>query len=112
MFRDMYNLVIRKGTRNNVTNAVIYMMDDNCRVSEAMYVGLCRYIGTPTEVTIRREVIDMGEVLHKHVLLSSKSRMMFSGSFREGFRLKSSDREFMHWPIDLKVITDITQTRM
>lgn len=88
------------------------MMDDNCRVSEAMYVGLCRYIGTPTEVTIRREVIDMGEVLHKHVLLSSKSRMMFSGSFREGFRLKSSDREFMHWPIDLKVITDITQTRM
>lgn len=30
-------------------------------VSEALYVGLCHYIGTPTdlEVTIRREVIDI-----------------------------------------------------
>lgn len=32
-------------------------------VSEALYVGLCHYIGTPTDlevhVTIRREVIDI-----------------------------------------------------
>lgn len=36
-------------------------MDHLPRVSEALYVGLCYYIGTPTdlEVTIRREVIDI-----------------------------------------------------
>lgn len=36
-------------------------MDHLPRVSEALYVGLCHYIGTPTdlEVTIRREVIDI-----------------------------------------------------
>ena len=26
------------------------------RLSEAVYVGMCRYVGTPTEVRIRREV--------------------------------------------------------
>lgn len=36
-------------------------MDHLPRVSEALHVGLCHYIGTPTdlEVTIRREVIDI-----------------------------------------------------
>lgn len=37
-------------------------MSDNCRVSEALYVGLCDYIGTPTEVAIRREVKDIEEI--------------------------------------------------
>lgn len=36
-------------------------MDHLPQVSEALYVGLCHYIGTLTEVTIRREVIDIDE---------------------------------------------------
>lgn len=87
-------------------------MSDNCRVSEALYVGLCRHIGTPTEVTIRREVMDMEEVLNKPVLLKSDIRMMVSGSYREGFRLKSSDRDFMYWMINLKVISDVSQSKI
>ena len=31
------------------------------RLSEAVYVGMCRYVGSPTEVRIRREVTDTEE---------------------------------------------------
>jgi hypothetical protein len=36
-------------------------MDEIPRVSEVLYSGLCGKIGTPTEVTIRRDVADMSE---------------------------------------------------
>lgn len=46
------------------------------RVLEALYVGLCHYIGTPTdlEVTIRREVIDIdGKIRTPNGLIYMKS---------------------------------------
>lgn len=51
-------------------------MDHLPRVSEALYVGLCHYIGTPTdlEVTIRREVIDIdGKIRTPNGLIYMKS---------------------------------------
>uniref|UniRef100_K1QT37 Uncharacterized protein n=1 Tax=Magallana gigas TaxID=29159 RepID=K1QT37_MAGGI len=85
-------------------------MSDDCRVSEALYVGLCGYIGTPTEVTIRREVMDMQEMIEKPVEIHKGCRMMGSGSYREGLRFKSSDRDLMFWSTNHKVITDLTQS--
>eukprot|EP00105_Crassostrea_gigas_P035650 XP_019919798.1 PREDICTED: uncharacterized protein LOC109617684 [Crassostrea gigas] len=85
-------------------------MSDDCRVSEALYVGLCRYIGTPTDVTVRREVIDMTEMIRKPVQVDDGLRKMKSGSYREGFRFKSSDLDTMLWHTNHKVITDLSQS--
>jgi hypothetical protein len=41
-------------------------MDNICLLSEVVYSGLCGKIGTPTEVTIRRDVMDVEEMLEKH----------------------------------------------
>uniref|UniRef100_A0A8W8MAI7 Mab-21-like HhH/H2TH-like domain-containing protein n=1 Tax=Magallana gigas TaxID=29159 RepID=A0A8W8MAI7_MAGGI len=87
-------------------------MSDNCRVSEALYAGLCRYIGTPTEVTVRREVMDMTEMIKTPVQIDACVRKMKSGSYREGFRFKSSDRDTMVWLTNHKVITDLSQSRV
>uniref|UniRef100_K1Q7S6 Uncharacterized protein n=1 Tax=Magallana gigas TaxID=29159 RepID=K1Q7S6_MAGGI len=50
-----------------------FEMDPLARVSEALYVGLCRYecIGTPTEVTIRRVSFDMDEVIKRPLQICS-----------------------------------------
>jgi hypothetical protein len=87
-------------------------MDDNNRVSEAMYVDLCRTVGTPTEVTIRRDVGDMNEMLKKPVELYKRQRSMMSGSFREGFRFKTSDMDWMYWICKHKLISEISQARL
>ncbi|XP_052704680.1 uncharacterized protein LOC128180596 [Crassostrea angulata] len=85
-------------------------MSDNCRVSEALYVGLCDYIGTQTEVTARREVMDMEEIIRKPVDIHRSYIQMDSGSHREGFRFKSSDIDIMMWSPNHKVITDLSQS--
>lgn len=53
-------------------------MSDNCLAPEALYVGLCVYIGTPIEVTVRREVMDTDELLKIFLeeLEHSGSRLM------------------------------------
>jgi hypothetical protein len=38
--------------------------------------------------------------------------MDVSGSYREGFRLESSDRDYMVWCCDLKLINNITKARL
>ncbi|XP_065930144.1 protein mab-21-like [Magallana gigas] len=85
-------------------------MSDNCRVSEALYVGLCGYIGTPTEVTVRREVEDMAEMTQIPVQVDNGFRIITSGSRREGFRFKSSDIDMMLWFTNHKVITELSQS--
>lgn len=81
-------------------------MDDSLRVSETLYVGLCRHIGTPTEVTIRRELMDMEEIIQNSV--GVLDRNMYSSSHREGFRLKSSDRDMMFWYTGYNIICDMS----
>lgn len=86
---------------------IFYRMDYPPRVSEYLYVGLCIYIGTPTEVTIRREVIDMKEKIINLVRRNEHFISMLSGSFREGFRFTTSDLDTMFWcPFDKVIIDD------
>ncbi|XP_061179640.1 uncharacterized protein LOC133188283 [Saccostrea echinata] len=40
-------------------------MDHIPRLSEVLYVGLCRKLGTPREIAIRRDVLDMEEMIMK-----------------------------------------------
>nr|XP_022288206.1 uncharacterized protein LOC111100526 [Crassostrea virginica] len=79
------------------------------RLSEAVYEGMCRYVGTPKEVRIRREVTDTEEVIERHVTIMRGLNRMESGSRREGFRLETSDSDWMLWPPDHKVICDLSQ---
>ena len=66
-------------------------------------MGMCREVGTPTEVKIRREV------LRKSVMIMRGIDNMINGSRREVFRLKTSDRDSMFWPPGRKVICDLSQ---
>lgn len=84
-------------------------MSDNCRVSEALFVGLCDYVGTPTDVTVRREMHDMVDIINKPVHKYQGRGMIVSGSYREGFRVTPSDIDIMYWFLNHKVITDISQ---
>ncbi|XP_062614598.1 uncharacterized protein LOC134276354 [Saccostrea cucullata] len=87
-------------------------MDQIPRLSEVLYVGLCRKIGTPTEVAIRRDVLDMEEMIKKPVYNHEGIAMMKSGSYREGFRMKSSDKDTMFWICNYKLISDISHFRI
>lgn len=74
-------------------------------------MGLCRHIGTPTEVTIRREVMDMSDMMNE-MKNAFNPRLMCSGSYREGFRFKSSDRDLLNWFPCIKEIADISQSSL
>jgi hypothetical protein len=79
------------------------------RLSEAVYAGLCHEVGTPSEVRIRRDVMDTMEVVKSPVMIMKRLDRMESGSRREGFRRRTSDRDIMLWPPDHKVICDLSQ---
>ena len=72
-------------------------------------MGMCRYVGTPTEVRIRREVEDTDEVVCRPVYIMRGFDRMESGSRREGLRLETSDVDLMYWLPDHKVICDLSQ---
>ncbi|XP_062593279.1 uncharacterized protein LOC134254771 [Saccostrea cucullata] len=85
------------------------------RLSEVLYVGLCRKIGTPTEVSFRRDVMDIEEMVGKpkDMLLRLLSiPYSYSGSFREGFRLDSSDLDVMLWDQNHKMISKVSQAKI
>lgn len=87
---------------------IYYRMEYSQRMSEVLYVGLCRdkRIGTPTEVAIRREMMDMEEIIERPVYIHRGCMIMKSGSHREGFRFTSSDRDIMCWPSKFRLICD------
>lgn len=69
-----------------------------------MYVGFCGYIGILVEIIMRREVVDIEGLLYNNEF---KWKVLFSGSFREGFCFKLFDKDFMIWMIRDKVIIDL-----
>ncbi|XP_078320323.1 cyclic GMP-AMP synthase-like receptor 2 [Crassostrea virginica] len=79
-------------------------------ISESVYVGLCLKIGTPELVTMRRDFVDMEELLKK--AKTDNMETMLSGSRREGFRLKGSDVDFMCWFKNHRVIWDFSQATL
>ncbi|XP_052697449.1 uncharacterized protein LOC128175678 [Crassostrea angulata] len=78
-------------------------------MSESMFVGLCKKVGTSQQVAIRRETIDIGEMVDRRVKHDGIMEMM-SGSRKEGFDLKGSDLDTMYWPNDHRVIMDRSQS--
>lgn len=72
-----------------------------------MYVGFCCYIGILIEIIMRRQVIDIEElIVNKR---KGEGRGLCSGSFREGFCFKLFDKDYMIWNIRIKVIIDLFQ---
>ncbi|XP_062602941.1 uncharacterized protein LOC134264692 [Saccostrea cucullata] len=78
-------------------------------MSEFVFMGLCRKVGTSQLVTMRRDTADISEKIRTSVL--SEFGLLNSGSMREGFRLKGSDRDNMAWSNEYKVIWDLLQTQ-
>nr|XP_022307979.1 uncharacterized protein LOC111113981 [Crassostrea virginica] len=77
---------------------------------ESVFVRLCQIVGTSVQVTIRRETTDIREMVERQVVGNDEGIQMESGSRREGFRLKGSDFDLMHWLNNHRVIFDMSQS--
>nr|XP_022305606.1 uncharacterized protein LOC111112416 [Crassostrea virginica] len=77
---------------------------------ESVFVRLCQIVGTSVQVAIRRETVDIREMVERRVADNDDAIAMQSGSLREGFRLKESDIDYMGWPNDHRVIWDMSQS--
>ncbi|XP_061166185.1 uncharacterized protein LOC133175079 [Saccostrea echinata] len=60
---------------------------------------------------MRREVMDISDVVVNQVYTSDGVTRMMSGSAREGFRLKGSDKDLMYWPNNYRVIWELSQSQ-
>ena len=60
-------------------------------ISESVYVGLCLKLGTPQQIAIRRDIVEINQVLEHKISRTDEFVKMQSGSRREGFRMKDSD---------------------
>uniref|UniRef100_K1PGC9 Uncharacterized protein n=1 Tax=Magallana gigas TaxID=29159 RepID=K1PGC9_MAGGI len=79
-------------------------------MSESVFVGLCEIVGTSQLVTLRRETVDIKEMVERQVTTNDGAINMLSGSQREGFRLKGSDLDTMCWSKNHRVIMDMSQS--
>lgn len=87
-------------------------MNNVPRLPTNVYEGLCGKLGTSTELRFRRDVIDITEDLldNRKIFIEKRYyKFKLSGSFREGFRLKTSDIDHMVWCISDKVICSPSQ---
>ncbi|XP_062572653.1 uncharacterized protein LOC134234594 [Saccostrea cucullata] len=94
-----------RGSQNYLTKRAIQ------HISESVFVGLCRKVGTSQLVAMRRDVMDIREMVDNQVRSSDDHSSMKSGSEREGFRLEGSDHDFMYWPNDHRVIWELSQSQ-
>eukprot|EP00105_Crassostrea_gigas_P018545 XP_011436702.1 PREDICTED: uncharacterized protein LOC105334823 [Crassostrea gigas] len=79
-------------------------------MSESVFVGLCKKVGTSQHVAIRRETKDIMEMVERRVTPNDGIMRMVSGSTREGFRLEGSDIDMMFWLNNHRVIMDMSQS--
>eukprot|EP00105_Crassostrea_gigas_P003143 XP_011415895.1 PREDICTED: uncharacterized protein LOC105319870 [Crassostrea gigas] len=81
------------------------------KLSDSVYMRMCQDIGTLQQVTSRRDITDMLELLDD-IQKYDKVRSMRTGSYKEGFRLqvRGSDVDSMFWPTDHRVIWNFSQT--
>ncbi|XP_052686859.1 uncharacterized protein LOC128165971 [Crassostrea angulata] len=93
----------------NLKLPTYYRMEHIFRVSEVLYVGLCCRLGTPTIVNLRREVMDMELMIQTTAMKRHGTMFTISGSYREGFRFKSSDQDTMVWNPSHKLIYEMSQ---
>nr|XP_034303456.1 uncharacterized protein LOC117681750 isoform X3 [Crassostrea gigas] len=79
-------------------------------MSESIFGVMCDIVGTSQQVAMRRETTDIREMVDRRVKPNDGSKKMVSGSYREGFRLKGSDVDFMYWLNNHRVIMDMSQS--
>ncbi|XP_065923774.1 uncharacterized protein [Magallana gigas] len=79
-------------------------------ISESVFMRLCEKVGTSQRVAMRRETVDIKEMVERQLAPNDGTIQMLSGSDRQGFRLKGSDMEHMYWPNDHQVIMDMSQS--
>ncbi|XP_078318050.1 uncharacterized protein LOC144620614 [Crassostrea virginica] len=77
---------------------------------ESVFVRLCQIVGTSVQLAIRRGTEDIREMLDRRVAENNEVLVMRSGSEREGFRLRASDVDVMHWLNNHRVIWDMCQS--
>nr|XP_022305144.1 uncharacterized protein LOC111112110 [Crassostrea virginica] len=77
---------------------------------ESVFVRLCQIVGTSVQVAIRRETVNIEEMVKRRAADNDDVILMQSGSMREGFRLKGSDLDFMFWRNNHRVIFDMFQS--
>ncbi|XP_062609432.1 uncharacterized protein LOC134271200 [Saccostrea cucullata] len=80
-------------------------------ISESVFVGLCRKLGTSQLVTMRRDVVDIMEKVRNQVTTSDEDRLIVSGSRSEGFRLQGSDMDIMKWSNNQCVVWELYQSQ-
>nr|XP_022322722.1 uncharacterized protein LOC111124150 [Crassostrea virginica] len=77
-------------------------------ISESLYVVLCLKVGTSQQLTSRRDVVDITELMENK---ATNDQGMLSGSRREGFRFVDSDCDYMLWPTDHPVLWELSQAQ-
>ncbi|XP_078321060.1 uncharacterized protein LOC111100341 [Crassostrea virginica] len=77
---------------------------------ESVFLRLCQIVGTSVQVAIRREMVDIKEMVDRRVADNDDTIEMESGSRREGFRLEGSDYDYMYWWNNHRVIFDMSQS--
>ncbi|XP_052689087.1 uncharacterized protein LOC128167415 [Crassostrea angulata] len=80
-------------------------------MSESVFMVLSKKVGTSRLVALRRETKDIREMVNRRMTPNDGTIQMLSGSGREGFRLKGSDTDYMHWPNNHRVIMDTSQSK-
>ncbi|XP_062618592.1 uncharacterized protein LOC134280185, partial [Saccostrea cucullata] len=80
-------------------------------MSESAFMGLCDKLGTSQLVAMRRDVVDIRDMVENQRRTRDEVSVMVSGSYREGFRLEGSDVDFMYWPNDHRVIWELSQSQ-
>ncbi|XP_062574295.1 uncharacterized protein LOC134236139 [Saccostrea cucullata] len=95
---------------------VLYQHRRNQRslASDAIYIELCRKIGTQTEVTVRRGVQYLSEMIQKPLEESKANgwRSIRTGGRKDGFEIDFSDKvSSMRWQCNHYVICDFSQAQ-
>ncbi|XP_062601822.1 uncharacterized protein LOC134263484 [Saccostrea cucullata] len=80
-------------------------------MSEAVFIGLCVKLGTSQQVAMRRDVVDIRDMVGNQMKTSDEESRMWSGSYKEGFRLKGSDIDVMSWANNHRVIWELSQSQ-
>jgi hypothetical protein len=81
-------------------------------MSESVFAGLCLIVETSQQVAMRRDVVDINEMVRNKARKHSGDMRMFSGSKREGFRMRESDIDFMYWFTQQPVIWELSQRQL
>ncbi|XP_061188882.1 uncharacterized protein LOC133197058 [Saccostrea echinata] len=88
---------------------IVQSEPDTQHVSESVYLGLCRVVGTSQQVAMRRDLLNITELLWNRTKTNDENTIMTTGSKREGFRMKGSDEDTMFWQNDHRVIWELFQ---